>query len=51
LHTPIAPTGVAVAAVKRDLEAEKESKKKGIGGGEAGSEKMPKMKRVVVRKR
>ncbi|GFZ47857.1 hypothetical protein JCM24511_05604 [Saitozyma sp. JCM 24511] len=51
LHTPIAPTGVAVAAVKRDLEAEKESKKKGIGGGEGGSEKMPKMKRVVVRKR
>jgi signal recognition particle subunit SRP19 len=47
LHTPVAQTGVALAAVKRDIEVEKEAKKKGVGGGEG--EKMPKMKRVVVR--
>ena len=51
LHSPVHPTGVAVSAIKRDIETEKENKKKGIsGGGEDGAkEKMPKMKRVVVR--
>jgi signal recognition particle subunit SRP19 len=54
------PTGVAVSSVKRDLESEKEAKKKGIGapglGGDGedlvkGKEKTPKMKRIMVRKR
>lgn len=54
LHTPLAQTGVAVASVKRELETDKENKKKGIGAiqgeeGKEGKEKMPKMKRVVVR--
>jgi len=52
LHSPLVPTGVAVSAVKRDLENEKEAKKKGISmgaGAEGEKEKMPKMKRVVVR--
>lgn len=36
--------------MKRDIEAEKEAKKKGItGGDDSGKDKMPKMKRVVVR--
>ncbi|EIW71120.1 hypothetical protein TREMEDRAFT_67581 [Tremella mesenterica DSM 1558] len=47
LHSPMVPTGVAVAAVKREVEAEKENKKKGLTMG--GEEKQPKMKRVVVR--
>lgn len=53
IHSPAAPTGVAVAAIKRDLENEKEAKKKGLpfAGGDDGAakDKMPKMKRVVVR--
>ncbi|WVQ98221.1 hypothetical protein IAU59_005344 [Kwoniella sp. CBS 9459] len=54
LHSPAVPAGVAVAAMKRDIEAEKEAKKKGAGAGGSGEggegkEKMPKMKRVVVR--
>jgi len=41
---------VAVSAIKRDLENEKEAKKKGIAPpGEGTKEKAPKMKRVVVR--
>lgn len=47
LHTPVAAAGVALSALKRDLEQAKEQKKnKPIEGGEA---KQPKMKRVVVR--
>ncbi|WWD07481.1 hypothetical protein V865_005582 [Kwoniella europaea PYCC6329] len=55
LHSPVVPAGVAVAAIKRDRDNEKEAKKKGLslGGSEEGAagqkEKMPKMKRVVVR--
>ncbi|ORX34007.1 hypothetical protein BD324DRAFT_638000 [Kockovaella imperatae] len=49
LHSPVHSTGVAVSAVKRDLENEKENKKKGITAEEGGKEKAPKMKRVVVR--
>ncbi|WOO85828.1 Signal recognition particle SEC65 subunit [Vanrija pseudolonga] len=60
IHSPVASTGVAVSAVKRDLETEKENKKKGItsgfggGGGDdapPAKEKQPKMKRMVVRGR
>lgn len=60
IHSPVASTGVAVSAVKRDLETEKENKKKGITGGFGGGggddappakEKQPKMKRMVVRGR
>ncbi|KAL1405272.1 signal recognition particle subunit [Vanrija albida] len=59
IHSPTASTGVAVNAVKRDLETEKENKKKGItsglgGGGDDAApakEKQPKMKRMVVRGR
>ncbi|WVR04754.1 hypothetical protein IAU60_001765 [Kwoniella sp. DSM 27419] len=54
LHSPVVPAGVAVAAIKRDIDSEKEAKKKGlpaVGGaeGEGGKDKMPKMKRVMVR--
>ena len=53
LHSPVHPAGVAVASIKRDLETEKENKKKGIpAGGEVGSGGQPKqlkMKRMVVR--
>jgi signal recognition particle subunit SRP19 len=50
VHSPIVAAGVAVSALKRDLEAEKEQKKKGfLTGEEGGSTKQPKMKRVVVR--
>ena len=52
LHSPVHPTGVAVSSIQREIETEKENKKKGITGGageEGGKEKMPKMKRVVVR--
>lgn len=50
LHSPIYPTGVAMSSITRDLENEKEAKKKGIAqAGEEGKEKAPKMKRVVVR--
>ncbi|WVW78260.1 hypothetical protein I302_100213 [Kwoniella bestiolae CBS 10118] len=54
LHSPVVPAGVAVAAIKRDRENEKEAKKKGLSLGSADDagdkkEKMPKMKRVVVR--
>lgn len=54
LHSPLVEAGVAVSAVKRDLETEKENKKKGLtlGGddsGGGGKEKLPKMKRMVVR--
>lgn len=48
LHTPVAAAGVALSALKRDLEQAKEQKKnKPIAGPEEG--KQPKMKRVVVR--
>lgn len=51
---------MALSSIKRELESEKEAKKKGITGGgagglggagegEGGKEKVPKMKRVVVR--
>lgn len=57
LHSPVVQTGVAVASVKREMETEKENKRKGIsaggGGGEekpeGGKEKLPKIKRMVVR--
>lgn len=50
VHSPTAATGVAVSSVKRDLEAEKEAKKKGLGAPEeGGSAKAPKMKRIMVR--
>ncbi|WWC86735.1 uncharacterized protein L201_001613 [Kwoniella dendrophila CBS 6074] len=61
LHSPIVPAGVAVAAIKRDKDNEKEAKKSGGGANNlvlgsssaneegSGKEKMPKMKRVVVR--
>lgn len=56
LHSPLVEAGVALSAVKRDLENDKDLKKKGLLGGnaggaseEGGKEKMPKMKRVVVR--
>ena len=50
LHSPVYPTGVALSSIKRDLENEKEAKKKGVAPpGEEGKEKAPKMKRVVVR--
>ncbi|CAK9786917.1 signal recognition particle, SRP19 subunit [Cutaneotrichosporon oleaginosum] len=48
VHSPTAATGVAVSSVKRDLEAEKEAKKKGLGPPEEGA-KAPKMKRIMVR--
>lgn len=48
LHTPVAAAGVALSALKRDLEQAKEQKKnKPVAGPEEG--KQPKMKRVVVR--
>ncbi|WRT64620.1 uncharacterized protein IL334_001553 [Kwoniella shivajii] len=52
LHSPVVPAGVAVAAIKRDKESEKEAKKQGLsiaGGEESTKDKAPKMKRVVVR--
>jgi signal recognition particle subunit SRP19 len=56
LHTPVAQTGVAVASVKREIETEKENKRKGISGAgmgeekpEGAKEKVPKVKRMVVR--
>lgn len=50
LHSPVYPAGVAISAIKRDLENEKEAKMKGIAPpAEDGKEKAPKMKRVVVR--
>lgn len=48
VHSPTAATGVAVSSVKRDLEADKEAKKKGLGPPEEGA-KAPKMKRIMVR--
>jgi signal recognition particle subunit SRP19 len=48
VHSPTAATGVAVSSIKRDLEAEKEAKKKGLGPPEEGA-KAPKMKRIMVR--
>jgi signal recognition particle subunit SRP19 len=59
LTSPALPTGVAVSSVKRDVEQERDAKKKGVAGagmggieGGAGKEaKAPKMKKVVVRKR
>jgi signal recognition particle subunit SRP19 len=59
LTSPALATGVAVQSVRRDVEQERENKKKGIGGGGVGAVesaggkegKMPKMKKVVVRKR
>jgi signal recognition particle subunit SRP19 len=50
VHSPMVEAGVAVSALQRDLEAEKEQKKQGLlAPEEGGKEKMPKMKRVVVR--
>lgn len=53
LHSPVHPTGVALASIKRDIETEKENKKKGITPGpsaeEGGKEKQPKVKRIMVR--
>lgn len=49
LHSPMAPTGIALSSIKRDLETEKENKKKGIAGPDEGGPKQPKMKRMVVR--
>ena len=44
---------MAVSAIARDLETEKENKKKGITMGSteepSGKEKAPKIKRMVVR--
>ena len=46
LHSPLVATGIAVSSIKRDLETERENKKKGLtagsgagggGGGEEGS--------------
>lgn len=53
LHTPLASAGVAVEAVKRDLEAEKEQKKNALlaPSEEGAKEKQPKIKRMVVRGR
>ena len=50
LHSPVYAAGVAVSSIKRDLENEKEAKKRGIvHPGEEAKEKTPKLKRVVVR--
>ena len=61
LHSPLAHTGIAVSSIKRDLETERENKKKGLavgssaedggqGSGTPGKDnKQPKMKRMVVR--
>ncbi|WVN89295.1 uncharacterized protein L203_104516 [Cryptococcus depauperatus CBS 7841] len=49
LHSPAVSAGVAVAAIKREKETEKERKKGVIEGGKATSGKAPKMKRMVVR--
>jgi len=56
VYSPLHAAGVAVSAIKRDLEQEKENKKKGLSLGSAedagsGKEKAPKLKRVVVRGR
>lgn len=56
VYSPLHAAGVAVSAIKRDLEQEKENKKKGLSLGStedagSGKEKAPKMKRVVVRGR
>lgn len=57
LNSPLLALGVAVEAVKRDVEQENENKKKGIGaglveGGEGKAQpKAPKMKKIMVRKR
>jgi hypothetical protein len=57
LNSPLLALGVAVEAVKRDVEQEIENKKKGIGagmleGGEGKAQpKAPKMKKIMVRKR
>ena len=57
LNSPLLALGVAVEAVKRDVEQEIENKKKGIGAGLVeGAEgkaqpKAPKMKKSMVRKR
>lgn len=62
INSPMYTVGVAVEALRRDLEQEKERAKNGggqIAGGSGGAEgegkeskpKAPKMKRMVVRKR
>lgn len=60
LNSPLLALGVAVEAVKRDVEQEKENLKRGIGAPGAGpgadgegkaQPKMPKMKKIMVRKR
>jgi signal recognition particle subunit SRP19 len=55
----VVQTGIALSSIKRDLENEKEQKKKALtggagqeeggAGGQGGKEKQPKMKRVMVR--
>ena len=58
LHSPVVHAGVAVSAVRRDVLAEREAKKKGTAtpslmGAEDGKEgkeaKAPKVKRIMVR--
>jgi len=57
LHSPLVQTGIALSSIKRDLDNEKEQKKKALtagsgddaGGAAGGKDKQPKMKRVVVR--
>lgn len=58
LISPVVGLGVAVEAMRRDLEKEKEAKKSGGGqgllpGAEGGDKpvKAPKMKKMVIRKR
>ncbi|KAK4686413.1 signal recognition particle subunit SRP19, partial [Tremellales sp. Uapishka_1] len=51
LHSPIVPAGVALSSIKRDLENEREAKKRGVlpAAEEGGKDKTPKVKRMVVR--
>ncbi|ODN79500.1 hypothetical protein L202_03469 [Cryptococcus amylolentus CBS 6039] len=50
LHSPVVPAGVAVAAIKREKEQEKERKKNGqLEGAAPGEGKAPKVKKIMVR--